>query len=636
MTPAHGKEYPVILGQEPSGGPPIDPPRAARREEEQAGREHVSELKRLNRIFEPMWAERDPMLPMWSDCCSLVLPHRWRYGGTSDPSHVYTNRSKIIDDTATRALDVAVSGMIAGMASPAREWFELTVPDLDIAEDDDVQEWLQQLRNAVLGVYERSNVYQQLSVLFTDENLVGTGAVAVFEDHDRYIRLQSFPVGGYSFSQDWFGNPNGFCREFVMTAEQVAREFGMDNVSEDTRKAVERGAHNVRVIVRHLIWPEPMKVMTIDGDDAVNMPYAEAYWESRSVVAGGMDPGSPRWALGANGRGEGKVLRRSGYHEFPVIIGRWARDNTSLWATNWPTATALGNIRELQVWRRMSSNAGAKMIDPPLNVDASLLGFPVSLQAASKTYVNGLTTSGNPGVRPTHEVRWAIREAHEYIMDLRNSIREAYKVPVFQALTEREGVQPLQNEETRARIQERGELIGPIQEAHSDQVFDPLIERTLGVIMRRMEMAWESDDRAAQLVPPPPERLREGRGAALRPVYVGEVARAQKLQALAPIERLVQFTAGYAQAIDPSVIDVLDGDRIIEAHAEVLGAPLTILRKDEEVADMRAERRRMQAAAQAAEAAPKIASAAKDFSQVAGAAGPVPSQPALQSPGGAI
>lgn len=579
---------------------PIKAPRGAREGDDDVrdiDRDRV-EIEALNKLFEPMWSEREQMLDVWSECCMYVKPHRRRFGSEMDPSRPGFSHSRILDDTATRALNIAVSGALSGMASPAREWFDYSVPGY--GRDDAVEMWLQDFRNATLGVYERTNVYQQLGVLLEDEFLVGTGAFALFEDRERVVRCQSFPVGGYSIMQDWAGEVVGFCREFLMTAEQVGREFGVDLLSQTTKEALRNGSKEARVIVRHLIVPR-------SEDLPGNRPYVERYWESGVSSQGGSGSrGSPTWALGRGGDGAGAVLKRSGYHEFPIIVGRWARDMTSLWATDWPTLSCLGNIKELQAQRKDYSNALAKTGNPPLNVDSSLLGYPVSLHSGAKNYVDGLV-NGNPGVVPTFQFNYRLGEMQEGMAQLRNDIRETYMVPVFQDIREREGVQPLQNEETRARIQERGEILSPIQEGHGDQVFDKLIGRTAAVMIRRSQPAWDGMPGAGPpLIPPPPDALRES-GADIRPIYTGEVVRAQKLAALAPIERLVQFGAAYAQTISPAVLDKFDDDDIIELVGDVLGTPKSALRTDEEVAPIRQQRHQQEAAARAAEAMPKVA-----------------------------
>jgi hypothetical protein len=594
-----------------TGAEPIKAPKGVRREDEDderdVDRDHA-EIEALNRIFEPMWSEREQMLDVWADCCAYVKPHRRRFGSEMDPSRGSLSHSRILDDTATRALNVAVSGALSGMASPAREWFDYSVPGFNIGRDDEVEMWLQDFRNATLGVYERTNIYQQLGILLEDEFLVGTGAFAVFEDAERVIRAQSFPVGGYSIMQDWAGQVIGFCREYMMTADQVAREYGIDKLSKDTQMALERGSKESRVIIRHLIVPR--------SDELTGpRPYIERYWESGITTQGGAGSrGNPTWALGRGGNGSGSVLKRGGYHEFPIIVGRWARDMTSLWATDWPTLSCLGNIKELQAQRKDYSNALAKTGNPPLNVDSSLLGYPVSLHSGAKNYVDGLA-NGNPGVTPTFQFNYRLGEMQQGMQQLRQDIRETYMVPVFQDIREREGVQPLQNEETRARIQERGEILSPIQEGHGDQVFDKLIDRTVSVMIRRSQPGWDEMPGAKPpLVPPPPEALRDSE-AEIRPIYTGEVVRAQKLAALAPLERLVQFGASYAQTISPSVLDKFDDDDIIELVSDVLGTPKSALRTADEVAPIREERRQQEAAARAAEAMPKVASTARDLGQ---------------------
>jgi hypothetical protein len=64
--------------------------------------------------------------------------------------------------------------------------------------------------------------------------------------------------------------------------------------------------------------------------------------------------------------------------------------------------------------------------------------------------------------------------------------------------------------------------------------------------------------------------------------------------------------------INPAILDVFDQDEVARTLADANGMPTKLSRPPEQVEQIRADRAQQQAAAQAVEAAPQLASAAKD------------------------
>lgn len=110
---------------------------------------------------------------------------------------------------------------------------------------------------------------------------------------------------------------------------------------------------------------------------------------------------------------------------------------------------------------------------------------------------------------------------------------------------------------------------------------------------------------------PPPETLL---GKEYRVKYTSPLARAQKMEDISAIERLLQ-TVGVVAGMKPEVVDLVDGDEAIRVISEALGVPAEIIRKEKDVLILREQKAQQQAQQQqqammaemASRAAPQIA-----------------------------
>jgi hypothetical protein len=155
-------------------------------------------------------------------------------------------------------------------------------------------------------------------------------------------------------------------------------------------------------------------------------------------------------------------------------------------------------------------------------------------------------------------------------------------------------------EEIRALQNEKLQEIGPVVDRLNQDLLDPLIDITFEIMM------------AQGRVPPPPPALQK---RPLKVEYVSIIAQAQKALSAGGIE---QFT-GYVMKLremepeNPAVIDKFDPDEAIDHYGESLTIPPGIVRDDEQVAKIRAQREQAQAKQQQLAAAEQTSKTAKNL-----------------------
>ena len=87
-----------------------------------------------------MEQERSSFEGSWRENADYVLPRRVRFF-TSDTNQGDRRNQKIIDSTATMAVRTGRAGMMSGVSSPARKWFKLSLPNVNLAETSPVKRW---------------------------------------------------------------------------------------------------------------------------------------------------------------------------------------------------------------------------------------------------------------------------------------------------------------------------------------------------------------------------------------------------------------------------------------------------------------------------------------------------------------
>ena len=117
-----------------------------------------------------------------------------------------------------------------------------------------VKLWLEAVQRRMNEVYNKSNLYQSLPLLYSSLGTYSTGAMAVLEDDEDVIRTMMFPIGSY-YGELCAGSVDTCYRKFTMTVRQLVMEFGMSNVSTSVKGLWESGSYETWIEVIHAVYP---------------------------------------------------------------------------------------------------------------------------------------------------------------------------------------------------------------------------------------------------------------------------------------------------------------------------------------------------------------------------------------------
>jgi hypothetical protein len=289
-----------------------------------------------------------------------------------------------------------------------------------------------------------------------------------------------------------------------------------------------------------------------------------------------------------NGNDKG-LLKESGFRSFPIMVPRWDVTDNDSYATDWPAAIALGDIKGLQVMHREKAKGVQKQVTPPMVAGYELRNARTSVLPGEVTY----TRDPQHGFRAAYQVNFDLGEMRADISEQQYRIERAYYADLWLMLSRTDSLEQ-DPAKTATEIAERKEekmlMLGPTLERSNDELFNPLYDRVFEMLTDR-----------GRLPEPPPDLD----GANIYPENTSILAQAQKLVGVNAIDRLVATVAS-AAAVWPEARHKINVYPVIDAYGAKYGTDPAFLRTDEEAQAMSdAEQQAAQEAA-AAENAQKM------------------------------
>ena len=476
------------------------------------------------RLYDDLKQHRAVWQPVWKELSAFIAPTRGLFDRDRSQGK-RINHKVLLDSSAGLAAEVLSAGMMSGLTTPSRSWFTLTATPCELNHIPEVSSWLNSVKEQLEETFAKSNLYGVLHGFYHEISVFGTAAMLVEEDLVKGIRARLFTAGEYVLGGDESGRINTFGREFFMTAAQLAKTFGAENLptalaQEASQKS---GARTHQIF--HLILPNPH--YNRNYRDNKHFPFTSVYFLA-----------------------DGTVLRESGYYEFPVIAARWEVKTPSEIYGRGPGWKCLGDVKMLQKMQKTKLVALDKNTNPPMMVSANVQG-EVNLLPGGITRYSG-TADG--AVKPAYQIEPDLKALDEAIENVRALIRAQFFADIFTMLSQQE-VARMTAAEVAERREEKMLVLGPVLEHLKSELLDPLIERVFHIL-----------DRQGRL-PVAPFYLQ---GAPLRAEYISVIAQAQKAAGTQSVLQGVSLAEQLAQNC-PEVLARVDYDRALEEGFEKLG-----------------------------------------------------------------
>lgn len=510
---------------------------------------------------------------VYQDCTDFMLPFSGRYFET-DRNRGYNRYGNIYDEEATFALNVLAAGLQAGMSSPARPWFRLQTADPELNQFHSVKLWLNECSRRMLDLFQRSNTYNTLHLLYQELGVYGTAASFVMDDFNTVLHHYPLTTGEYRIAANYRGNVDTVMRQYQKTVGQIVKEFGYANCTTSTRNLYD--AHNLDawVTITHLV--EPNADRDPSKRDAPNKAWKSWYQEESAK--------------------DGQWLRKSGFDRFPAIVPRWSVYGGDVYG-NSPGMLVLGSTKQLQHEQLRKAEGIDYQTKPPLQVPGQLKDRDIDMLPGGVNFYDA--ASPQASIRSMWDVQLNLQYLLADIQDVRQRIKRGFFVDIFLMLQD-SGQPQMTATEVAERHEEKLQILGPVIERLHDEALNPLVEYTFDRML------------TLGLFPPPPEEMR---GQELNIEFVSILAQAQRAIGVNSTNRFVLGLGQVAQ-FKPEVLDKFDADQWADQYADQLGVDPRIIVGSEQVAVIRQQRAQQQQAAAMVQGVEQLAGAAKDIGSI--------------------
>ncbi|WP_428075527.1 portal protein [Candidatus Avelusimicrobium luingense] len=488
------------------------------------------------RQYDALKNEQSSWLPVWKELGAYLAPTRGFFDGQLPNQGRRIDHKMLLDSAPCLSVEVLCAGMMSGLTSPSRSWFDLSLAPEEMMDLPGAREWIFDVKKRLEEVFAKSNVYGVLHGFYEEIAVFGTAAFLVEEDKDKGIYCRPFTIGEYCLGTDEKGRTNRFGREFFLTAEQLIEKFGAENVPAQicALPAEQQSAKYYKVF--HLITPNTHHSPLLR--DHHHMAFTSVYFLE-----------------------DGHILRRGGYKEFPVIAARWEVKNASDVYGKGPGWKCLGDVKMLQKMQKTKLVALDKSTNPPVMVSANVQG-EVNLLPGGVTRYNG---TGDGAVRPAYQVQPDLNSLDAAIESVRATIRSQFFADVFLALSA-QNYTGMTATEVAERHQEKMLVLGPVLERLKNELLDPLIDRAFNLLVRQ------------GLLPTPPQSIQ---GMPIKVEYVSMIAQAQKAAGLSSLVQGLNYAASVAAA-QPEILKRVDYECALEEGLKALGVAPALLKSAQE------------------------------------------------------
>lgn len=511
------------------------------------------------KTFDSLVNQRKTLETYYKEAYQYTMPHRGQYflsnnnDGYTNASNAQKDISKIFDSTAADAVSLLSASIMSGLTPSASQWFQFKINGVSLDNlPYDVKVWLEQASKRLFNLIHNSSNFNAVALeAMQDMAIAGMFGLYVTKEENQDFIFELWSLDSmYVIENIKTKVIDTIYRNCAYTAKEAVEQFGIDNIPDGIAAAYKNNKFNPKTYdFVHIIQPREGK----HGPTAKQMPIASIYVCKRS----------------------GMIVKESGYLEMPVVVPRWNKIPRTPYALG-PTNAALPDIKTLnKVVEMMLQNADMAIAgtyvaknDGYLNPNTIKIGARKIIFSQDVNNIKPLSTGGD------------FRIAFEEITRLQKQIKSVMMA---------DELEPIQKDyasatEVQTRAQIVRQILAPIFARLQSEFLEPLLNRCFYLALR--------DGSLGNV----PESLV---GAEIIPEYISPMARAQKLEEVASMDRFEQSIATTAQ-LNPGVLDIYDFDKAASKKASLLGVPSDVIRSNAQLKQIRQQQAEQQAAAQQA------------------------------------
>ena len=109
------------------------------------------------RQYDELKNEQASWLPVWKELSAYLAPTRGFFEGQQPNKGRRIDHKTLLDSNPCLAVEVLAAGMMSGLTSPARSWFNLAVSPAELADLPGAREWVYDVKKQVEDVFAKSD-----------------------------------------------------------------------------------------------------------------------------------------------------------------------------------------------------------------------------------------------------------------------------------------------------------------------------------------------------------------------------------------------------------------------------------------------------------------------------------------------
>jgi hypothetical protein len=552
----------------------------------------------LRRAYAQAVSIRGPIEGVWRELSAFFAP----LGSGENPGVKLEEGSarqrgdpNVWDSTAIESSQKLAASIHGSVTNPAIRWFKLAWRLPELKDDPAEAAWLDSVADIVFDALQDSDFNTEIAS--ADQDLVTLGNCIVVEEAKfeagewKGVDFTAVPLREGFIEEDSAGGVFRFFRRNSWTGVQVLDKFRDECPTEIAEKVKKAEDVEKRYEIVFAVWvrPERLGKRTMYPCAPHLRPVGYAYFNGETGEAIGDE---------------------DGYYEMPVCFARWAKSAGSVYGHG-QCNIMLPTVKYLNGWMETEHQAAAKNVDPALAVTERGLLSDLDLEPGGVTVVREKDSISV--IESKGNATWANMKLEE----LRGMVRRA----LFDDQLSLKDSPAMTATEVTARYELMNRILGSTLARIETDLLSPIVSITIGQLMRAGRLPK---------MPPKAAKLYKAGKATFNIEYQGPLARSQRTDEVAAIERVLAFAAALLKMGVPLqvVLATIDVVKAIREVAHRLGTPAALLKPDAEVEKAIAAFQEQQARAVAAETGKAESEALRNTAQARAAMqGPVPALP---------
>jgi len=531
-------------------------------------------IKQLTAKRESLKSRKQPWEYPYEILGKYIYTRKQQFQQTVSPG-AFLNDGMINDSTAIRANGAMASAIMGALWKSGNKTFRLRRPR-HISDTKANQEFYMRQNEILADAMEtpKAGFETAFDESLREEGAFGTSGIAEFKgDYQNPLIFKSWSIQSVMIAEGADGFVDTIYYDDSVPLRVVVETYGEENLPPDLKELYKDPTkHNDRIKICIAIEPRPRKDQNDKGDKG--MPIASYHFTFE---------------------GKPHILRESGYTELPVRISRWYKLANEEYGRS-PGMDALPAIMQINALKEIFLICVEKKAEPPLYVmdDGSLGAGTVDTSARGLSVFNSFGRA--PGQPPIGTI-FDIGELQSLMAAIESTSGEITQHFLIDKLYDLNNKSRMTLGEAEMRYQIRSDALSSIYARKTAETLNPLITRSYNILFDMGLLGITAEDEATANV-----LKAEGIDPLIMPEEIAQAIvdgkNIYEIDYISPAAHVMReeeyrgviTTANNAMqvaAVDEMAIHKLNTDKFLEYSRDLTGAPLDLLRTDDEVKTIR-------------------------------------------------